>query len=126
MITEEEKQEIIDAAVDAAVEKALLLIPEVTGNMMANFATLRETNKKFWDKYPEFVKDKDTAKIVIEETEAKNPLWSHERILEKAAIEIPKRIDTLKKLDLDTISVNPSRQFESIESPSDKNPHGEI
>jgi len=92
MITEEEKIEIIDRA----VEKALLLIPEVVGNMMTNFSVLRETNQKFWDKYPEFVKDKDTAKIVIEETEAKNPLWSHKRILEKAAIEIPKRIDTIK------------------------------
>ena len=121
MITEEEKREIIDRA----VEKALLLLPEVVGNMMAAQHTLMENNKKFYGKYPEFKSHKDAVMSVVEMVEGKNPLLDHKDILKRAVPEIRQRIKTLKNLDLNTVSVNPPRQFEQIEAPSDS-PHGKI
>lgn len=121
MIPEEEKQEIIDLA----VEKALLLIPSVVGNMMAAQAALLENNKKFYGKYPEFKNHKDAVMSVVEQIEGNNPLLDHKDILNKAVPKIRERINTLGKLNLDTVSANPPRKFERIESPSD-NPHGKI
>lgn len=121
-ITQEEKEEIILAA----VERAYLGIPELIGNMLANHSALMETNKKFYKDYPEFRDNKDAVMSVVEQVEGKNPLLDHKEILKKAVPEIRKRIDTLKKLDVDTISANPMRQFERIDAPSDKNPHGVI
>ena len=140
MITEEDKREIIDKAKSELLmevqiligqarhdfkEEVLLSIPEVIGNQMASFAALSEQNRKFWGKYPEFLKHKDTARTVIEAVEGKNPLLDHKEILERAVPKIRERINTLAKLNLDTVSVNPPRKFEQIEAPSD-NPHGEI
>jgi len=122
MITAEEKEEIILAA----VERAYLGIPELIGNMMANHAALMDTNKKFYNLYPEFRDHKDAVMSVVEQVEGKNPLLDHKEILKRSIPEIRKRINTLKKLNLDTVSANPPRQFERIEASKINNPHGEI
>ena len=50
MLTQEEKDEIINAA----VERTLLAIPDVVGNLMANHAMLHKLNSEFYKKYKEF------------------------------------------------------------------------
>lgn len=107
MITEEEKQEIINAA----VEKALLMIPEVVGNMMANHATFSKMNSEFYTKYPEFKDHKKVVATVIEMVEGNNTFASYEKILELAVPEIRKRIATMKTLDVTKVTRNPSRDF---------------
>jgi len=122
ILSKEERESVVLEA----IERALLLIPSVVGNMMASQSALMAINKKFYSDYPEFKGHKDSVMSAVEQIEGKNPLMDHKDILEKAVPEIRKRIDTLKRLDLDTVSANPPRQFESIDSPSDKNPHGVI
>lgn len=116
MITEEEKQEIIDKA----VEKALLLVPETVGNMMTHQAVLSKLNREFYGKYPEFKNSKDSVVAAIERVEGENPLDGYEDILKKAVPEIKRRIGILKDLDMKTVQKTPDRDF----SKSFK--HGEI
>lgn len=97
MITPEERQEIIDAA----VEKALLLLPEVVGNLINNHVVLAKLNKTFYDSHPEFRDKKDVVSAVIEMVESKSPLGSYEEILKEAVPEIKKRIEKIKNINLD-------------------------
>jgi len=103
MITAEEREEIIAEA----IERTLLAIPDVVGNLMVNQAMMIKNNKKFYDKYPEFKSHKDLVSSVIEMTEGSNPLEDHEKVLEKAVPEIRKRLMTLNTLDVVTVSSNP-------------------
>ena len=133
MVTREEIQEMIDMAIEKATpiitEKVLLLLPEVMGNLMANYAAGAEINKKFYSDHPEFKNNRDSVQSVVEMTEGKDPLAKHEDILKRAVPEIRKRIETVGKMNMETISANPSRQFEKIEAPSDQvfnDPNGVI
>lgn len=124
MITEEEREEIINAAVG----RAMLLVPEVVGNMMSQQATLHKMNRDFYSQYPEFKDHKKSVASVIEQIEGKNPLDSYDKLLEKAVPEIRKRINTLGLLDTENITTNHNRQYESFE-PLDSpkiNPNGVI
>lgn len=112
-ITEEQREEIINTA----VERALLLLPEIVGNMMATQASLHKINKEFYEKYPEFKNDKNTVVSVVEQTEGAYPTLPYGKILKKAVPKIRERIGTLKKLDMDTVSANPNRQYEPLDSP---------
>ena len=108
MVTEEERQEIINVA----VEKALLLLPETVGNLMVHQASLTRLNREFYAKHPEFRDKKDSVVSVIEKVEGENPLLDYEELLEKAVPEIRRRVGTLKDLDMTNVSSNPNRSFE--------------
>jgi len=96
MITEEEKDEIINLT----TERVLLKLPEVVGNLMANHVALMKINSKFYSDYPEFRDVKDVVAKVVESIEGKNPLDDYESLLKKAVPEIRKRIKTFDKLDM--------------------------
>lgn len=125
MITEEERNSIIKEASEKATEKALLLLPETIGNLMAQQAVLHKLNREFYSKYPEFNKQREAAASVIEKIEGENPLMKYEDILKKAPQKIRQRINTMKNLDMDNVSKKPDRSFEKLDAPSD-NPHGEL
>jgi len=99
MITEEEKQEIIDKA----VEKALLVLPETVGTMMMEQAALNKINAKFYSDYPEFAKRKDIVASVIEKIDSENPGADYKDILKKAVPEIRKQLDIVNNLDTSTM-----------------------
>ncbi len=130
MITKEEIAEMIQAAKEefilAAIERMYLGLPETMGVLMANHAVNMERSKKIYADYPEFRSHEASVKSVIEQTEFKNPLLDFDTLLKKAVPDIRKRINTLKSLNLDTISANPLRQFEQLDSPKIDNPHGVI
>lgn len=88
MITPEEREEIILAA----IERTLLSIPEVIGNLMANHAALHKINIKFYKAYPEFMGRKDIVQAVVEALEGKNPTKNYEELLEEAVPEIKRRM----------------------------------
>ena len=118
MITEEEKTEIINIA----VEKMLLAIPEVVGNLMANHAALHKINAKFYKDHPEFREKKNVVQAVVEMIEGKNPLLQYEDILEKAVPEVTKRIEIMKTVDMDKAPAQIPRDF----SGTDFSQNGEV
>jgi len=122
MITPEEKQEIIDAA----VEKALLLLPEVIGNLIQDHVAMSKINSDFYKQHPEFADHKQAVASVIEAIEGKNPLLDYKDLLNKAIPEIHERIRTVGSLNMTDVSSNPSRTYESLLVPKVDNVHGEL
>ena len=104
MITEEERQEIIDAA----VEKALLLLPEVVGNLISNQIQQVKMNREFYEKFPEFGKNKEIVSSVLERVDGENPGVGYKEVLDKAVPLIRERLSVAKKLDL-KVSPKPNR-----------------
>lgn len=103
MITSEEREEIIAAA----VERCLLSIPKVVGNLMVNQALMVKNSKEFYEAHPNFVHHKDVVASVIEVTEGSNPYINRKDLLEKAVPEIQKRIDMIGKLDTRYVTSKP-------------------
>lgn len=110
MITNEEKQEIIDLA----VEKALLMLPEVVGNLMAQHVALSKVNSKFYADHPEFREKKDIVASIVEKIEGDNPLMKYEDLLEKAIPDIRKRIKDTSNLRIDSVSPAIERDFSAL------------
>jgi hypothetical protein len=98
MITNEERESVINAA----VERILLRLPEVMGNLMANHANNIKMNREFYAKYPDFKDHKDVVTSVIEYFDGKNPSAEYSEVLEKAVPEIRKQIKTQSGLTFDT------------------------
>lgn len=107
MITKEEREELISAA----VERALLMIPEVVGNMMTNHVTMAKINSDFYMAHPEFKDNKDVVVSVIEMIEGQDPTVDYKDILDKAVPEIKKRINLTQRLDTTNVSDKPNRNF---------------
>jgi len=115
MITEEERQSIINEA----IEKALLRLPEVVGNLIMNQTNLLKINRTFYEKYPEFSSQKGLVASIVERIESENPGLDYSKILDKAVPLIREQIKTNSKLDLTTIS-KPSRKLPPLSD------HGEL
>ena len=111
MLTQEEKEEIINTA----VERTLLAIPEVVGNLMANHAMLHKLNSEFYKAHPEFAKRKDIVQAVVEYTEGKNPLTKYEDILQIAVPEIERRLLIAKDVNVDSVQKAIPRDFSSAD-----------
>jgi hypothetical protein len=107
MITEEEKEDIINKA----VEKALLMIPEVVSNMMAKHVMLNKLNAKFYEDHPEFKDHKEIVASVVEMLDGKNPTDDYAELLQSAIPEIRKRIGTVKELNMIDVTPKPNRDF---------------
>lgn len=118
MITEEEKQEIINAA----VEKILLSIPDVIGNLITNQVNLLKLNRKFYEQFPEFSKNKSIVSSVVEYVESQYPGLEYKKILDKAVPIIRDRIRTMGQLNLNEVK-RPNRELQ-IDIP--KTDNGEI
>jgi len=124
MITEEERNEVINAA----VEKTLLLIPEVIGSLMSSHAALHKINTKFYADHPEFKDKKGVVASVVEMIEGKNPLATYEDILREAVPIIKERINVMKNLDMENVNLNPDRNLKGLDiaKAGNNNPCGEI
>lgn len=109
MITAEEREEIINAA----VEKALLLLPDTVGTLMANQAALFRLNKEFYKKYPEFSDHREIVQTVMEKIDGENTLEDYDKKVEKAVPEIRERIKLMGKVDLKKVSKDPDRRYSS-------------
>ena len=128
MIDESERQEIVREAVNKAKEEILLAIPEVIGNLMSSHAALHKINTKFYADYPEFKDKKDVVANVVEMVEGRTPLAKYKDILREAIPKIRERINTLSKLDMNSVSSSPNRDLKGLDIPEAErpNPHGEI
>ena len=111
MLTQEEREEIISAA----VERTLLAIPDVIGNLMANHAMLHKLNSQFYKDHPEFAKRKDIVQAAVEYVEGKNPLLKYEEILQKAIPEIERRMIAVKDVNVDSVAKVIPKDFSSVD-----------
>lgn len=107
-MTPEEREEIINAA----VERALLKIPEVVGNLITNEMRLIKLNKKFYEQYPEFASNKQLVASVVEEVESKAPGTDYEKVLQKAVPIIRERMKTVSNLN--NLVKRPSRNLANL------------
>lgn len=110
MITEEEKQEIIDKA----VEKAMLVLPEVVGNLITQHVALSKLNTEFYSTHPEFKDKKDIVASVIEMIDGENPLMGYKDLLIKAVPKIKERISITSGLDTKTVHEGINKNFNGI------------
>jgi hypothetical protein len=122
MITPEERQGIINEA----VEKALLLLPETVGNLITDHVAMSKINSQFYKDHPEFKGKKDIVASVIEKVDGENPLLDYKDVLGKAVPEIQKRIETVGSLDMETVPPNPSRAYEALSVPKIEDQHGKL
>lgn len=98
-LTPEERQDIIHAA----CERALLMLPEVVGNLMVHHAALLDVNRKFYTEHPEFGNHKGLVQSVVEQVEGKNPNRPYEEVLADAVPLIRERLKLIGGLDMETI-----------------------
>lgn len=106
----EERESIIQEAVNRAVEKALLTLPEVMGNLMVEHATHIKLNTQFYKDHPEFTNHKDVVASVVEMIDGKDTLAPYEKKLKDAIPEIRSRIALLGKMDMNSVN-QPNRDF---------------
>ncbi len=104
----EEKE--IEMIVDRAVEKTLLLIPEVVGNLITHHISVNKLNKEFYEKNPDLRDHKQMVASVIEQVEGNNLPMDYGKLVDKALPEIRKRLNDTKALDMKTIS-SPSLSY---------------
>lgn len=108
-LTPEERQDIINAA----VEKALLLLPEVVGNLMTHHAALLDLNKSFYAAHPEFVAHKRVVQSVVEQLEGARPTAEYKDLLQEAAPIVKERIAVQAGLDMTTVT-RPERHLPNL------------
>jgi hypothetical protein len=109
-MTSEEKEEIINLA----VERALLSLPEVVGNLMAQQAAFSKMNTQFYKENPEFVNHKQVVASVLEKIDGENPSLDYDKKLKSAVPLIRERIAMLSRLDM-TKADRPNRDFNNGE-----------
>ena len=99
MLTEEEKQEIINRS----IEGLFLMLPEVMGSLITNHMSKLKLNKDFYLSHPEFRDKKDIVASVIEMVEGHDPTVDYKDILHKAVPEIKRRLGQVKDLNFEPI-----------------------
>jgi len=105
-MTNEEKEEIINLA----VERALLMLPDTVGHLIQNHMTMTKLNSEFYKSHPEFKDKKDIVAAVIEMVESENPLDDYENLLKRAVPKINARIKTVEPLNI-AVNLVPDRDF---------------
>lgn len=119
MITAEERESIITEA----IERALLSIPEVIGNLIASHVSHTKANKKFYEDHPDLAKTKNIVASVVEVVDSENPGIDYEKLLEKALPKIRERILVTKDLNITTVK-EPERNLDNLDLT--KSDHGEL
>ncbi len=104
-----ERQEIINEA----VEKAILALPDIMGNLIMSHIQSIKLNKAFYDKFPDFKNDKELVVAVIEKLENDNPGVDYQKLLDQAAPLIREQLGKIKNLDLKTVT-KPSRDLSRL------------
>lgn len=122
-MTEEEKQDVIDRA----VEKALLLLPEVVGNLIVSHVAMNKLTTDFYRQHPEFREHKEALASLVEMVEGRNPGMKYEDILKRVALEMPERIRITQPLNTTTVNRSPSRHLPELSLKTEvESPHGTI
>jgi hypothetical protein len=108
MLTENE----MDMIATKAVEKILLRMPEVIGNLMSHHAMVNKVNKEFYEKNPDLKNHKEVVVSVLQAYEGNNPSMKYEDLLSNALYDIRKKVNMIQSVNLDVVSQNPNRTVE--------------
>lgn len=106
---ENEKQDIINEV----VEKILLMLPEIIGNLITNHISMLKMNRDFYLKHPELRDKKDIVASVIEMIEGNDPTADYKDILHDAVPEIKRRLGQIKDLDFNSVP-KPNRSLKDL------------
>jgi len=99
MISEDEKEGLINEI----VERMLLKIPDIVGNLITVYADKIRMSKEFYAKYPEFSDHRDVVASVIESMDANSKFKPFKEVVEDSVPVIRKRIGLLKGIDMKTV-----------------------
>ena len=92
----QEREEIINEA----VERALLKIPEIIGNLMMYYSGKMKVSKRLYERFPEFEKHRQLVASTIEAEENADFSRSFDEIVEAAIPKIKRRIESVGNLDI--------------------------
>jgi len=107
-MTKEEREDIINAA----VEKALLLLPETMANLINEHMQALKLNERFYKDHPEFKEHKDIVQNVIEDMDGKYPLLKYDKLFDKAVPLIEESIKPIEPLHMKVET--PDLEFKDI------------
>ena len=99
--------------VNEVVEKILLMLPDIMGNLITNHMSMLKMNKEFYLAHPELRNNKDVVASVIEMIEGQDPTVDYEDILQKAIPEIKRRLGQVKDLNFEPVS-KPNRSLKDL------------
>jgi hypothetical protein len=119
MIDQDERQSIINEA----VEKALLALPAVVGNLILNQISLTKLMREFYTKNPDLVKSKDIVSAVMEKVESENPGIEYPKIIDMALPMIRQQLQLLTKTSF-TPTTHPNRDLSKSQIISNQNDLG--
>lgn len=108
MLSLEEREEIINAA----VERALIKLPEVVGSLMQNQAAMMKLSRQFFEKHPELKTEKALIQSVFEQVESDNPGMPYAEVIAKAYPIIKDRLNIKQSLNMTEVS-KPNRTVSS-------------
>ena len=110
MISIEEREEIVNAA----VERALLLLPQVMSEIMQEKIALRRLAEQFFTDNPDFQKNKDLVGKTIEDVEGKHPGKSYSDILALARPLIKDRLNAIDSSDFTSTIKPPNQHYNGV------------
>ena len=99
-MTDDEIKNMILVEVDKAVEKAVLLLPEVMSNLLQEKVAMQKLAKEFYAANKDFNAHKDIVGTTLEELETAEPGKQYKEILDKATPIIKKRIKDITLSDI--------------------------
>jgi len=111
---------IKEELINACVERILLRIPEIIGNLIVEKTERDKINKKFYEDYPEFTENRELVASIVEAEEGKDPTIDYKDILLNATPEIKSKLQMSKNLNNNTVNA-PSRDLSPIDIS-----HGEL
>jgi len=103
-----------ESIINETIERILLRLPEVVGNLITNHVQNNKINKDFYTKYPAFKDHRDVVVSVIEKLDGENPLMEYRDLLKKAVPIIQEQIKTQKQLDIEPPKKIPNLNFNGV------------
>lgn len=98
MITPEEKEEIIQEA----LERILKALPETIGNLMKAQSMYKQLTENFYKENPELKGHSDIVREVVAKVEGENPMGDYSDILKNALPKIKDQLKIKKSISMDT------------------------
>lgn len=97
------EDELIEVAVNRAIEKMSLLLPTVVAQLLQEKVIMRKMADEFYNKHKEFIEHKKVVASVIEQIESQNPGLQYSQILDKSVPEIKERISIMSNTNIKTV-----------------------
>jgi len=111
----------LDLITNKVIERVLLRMPEVIGNLIKEQALINKLNKKFYGENPEFKNNLPLVVSILEKLESDNVGVEYEKLLEIATPMIKEGIKNIKSCGVTT-----KPQFKSLDLSADIEPDGDF